>query len=150
MKTEAIADKAVEYFNSGFVCAEAVLMAVAEAYEINSPHIPAIATAYGSGLSRTNGPCGALSGGILALSLLHGRNEGKQDNNQLYKNVAELQNAFTEKFATTSCTQLLGFSLADCDAGEKFTQNECKKNICNPCVHFVAEEVERILSSQKN
>lgn len=145
MKNDAMADKAVEYFNSGFVCAEAVLMAIAEAYEINSPHIPSIATAFGSGLSRSNGPCGALSGGIMALSLLNGRKDGSEDYASLYKNVASLQQSFHTTFKTTECSKLLGFSLADSDAGEKFTQNKCQSNTCNHCVRFVVEEVNRIV-----
>ncbi|MDD2382949.1 MAG: C-GCAxxG-C-C family protein [Sulfurospirillaceae bacterium] len=149
MNNDLIADKAVAYFNDGFLCSESVLMALAEAYGIDSPHVPSIATAFGSGLSQTNGPCGALSGGILALSLLHGRNKEKQDYAQLYKNVALLQKIFNEKFASTACTQLLGFSMADSDASEKFTKNECKKNTCNHCVRYVVEEVQHILSSQK-
>ncbi|MDD3343817.1 MAG: C-GCAxxG-C-C family protein [Sulfurospirillaceae bacterium] len=148
MINQVMADKAVEYFNNGFLCSESVLMAITEAYEIESLHIPSIATAYGSGLSRTNGPCGALSGGIMALSLLNGRKDSSDDYASLYKNVSRLQHSFNATFKTTECSKLLGFSLSDSDASEKFTNNQCKSNICNHCVRFVAKEVHHILSSQ--
>lgn len=76
---ETIEQKALEYFSSGYVCSEAVLKAVAEKHGIDSPLIPAIASGFGSGMARTeHGLCGALSGGIMALSLLQGRKNASQ------------------------------------------------------------------------
>ena len=44
---ETIEQKALNYFSTGYVCSEAVLKAVAETYEIDSPFIPAILQALG-------------------------------------------------------------------------------------------------------
>lgn len=149
MKIEEIEEAAVSYFNNGFLCSEAVLMAVTEAYSIQSPLIPAIATAFGSGLSRTNSTCGALSGGILALSLLNNRTLQKEPYAELYTTIATLKNNFINRFSTTECSDILGFSLSDTDASEKFAAHKCKETRCNACVKAVAHDVVTLNQSRE-
>jgi C_GCAxxG_C_C family probable redox protein len=92
----------------GYCCAEAVLMAVAEYRSIDSPLIPAIATGWCTGLAGTEGPCGALAGGILALNMVLGR-RGPQDSREAnYRAVQELKARFERDFGATGCTELLG------------------------------------------
>ena len=62
-----------ELFNSGFYCAESVLMAIAESRGIRSDLIPRIATGFCSGMARTGGQCGAVSGAMMGISLATGR-----------------------------------------------------------------------------
>lgn len=135
--------KAVDYFMQGFSCAESVLKAVAEAKGIDSPLIPKIATAFGSGLSATDGTCGALSGGYLALSLLQGRNDPKEARQELYANIATLKKRFERDFQSNNCTTLLGFSLSAPDAGAQFQAGGCKEK---KCTLYVKEVVETVLT----
>lgn len=48
----------------GLYCAGGVLKTIADQAGIESNLIPAIATGLCSGLARTCGPCGALTGGV--------------------------------------------------------------------------------------
>lgn len=141
-----VGEKAKSYFNEGYSCSEAVLKSVAEAKEIESPLIPKIATAFGSGLAGTDGACGALSGGYLALSMCKGREQASDDRNALYADVAKLKAMFQSSFSTTECSALLGFSLSESDAGEKFQARNCKEAKCNVYVERVANEVLKLLS----
>jgi C_GCAxxG_C_C family probable redox protein len=75
---------AEEAYDSGLYCAEAVVTALARAQGIESDLIPKIATAFCGGLSRTCGPCGALTGAIMGLSLSLGRSDAKQPVNACY------------------------------------------------------------------
>lgn len=136
---------AKSYFQEGYSCAEAVLKSVAQIKGINSPLIPKIATAFGSGLSRTDGMCGALSGGYLALSMCQGRTLPSDDRSQLYENVATLQKLFEKRFCSTHCSTLLGFSLSEKDGGEKFKTNHCKEEKCFHFVECVSNEVIKML-----
>jgi len=52
--TEKTAQRSGELFDSGFWCAESVLLAVAESKGIKSDIIPKIATGFCAGISRTN------------------------------------------------------------------------------------------------
>ena len=146
MDCEKVGQSASEYFSQGYLCSEAVLMAVAKAAQIDSPLIPSIATAFGSGLARTDGTCGALSGGIMALSLFGGRSTPSETYDKLYANVALLKDKFHQQFASHECSTLLGFSLSDSDAKEKFAAGDCRQCKCTHYVAFAAQEVCRIVS----
>ncbi len=139
--TNRVGEMAKEYFKEGYSCSEAVLKSVAEAQGIHSPLIPKIATAFGSGLAGTDGTCGALSGGYLALSMCKGRNGVDDDRSALYVDIAKLKAMFQSSFSATECTTLLGFSLSNPHAGEQFQAGNCKESKCNFYVECVADEV---------
>lgn len=146
---ESIEQKALEYFSKGYVCSEAVLKAVAEEHGIDSPFIPAIASAFGSGLARTdNGLCGAFSGGVMALSLLQGRTNTTAPKDPLYHNVQSFKARFEEAFGSCECSKLLGFSLSSPDAGAKFQEGNCKACKCDVYVAYAVKEVETLLGSR--
>ena len=71
---EQAPQRSLELFRSGYFCAESVLQAIAENQDIQSDLIPKIATGFCSGISRTGGMCGAVSGGIMGIGLVAGRN----------------------------------------------------------------------------
>ena len=62
--SEQASQRSVELFRSGFFCAESVLQAIAESLDIRSDLIPRIATGFCSGVARTGGMCGAVSGAV--------------------------------------------------------------------------------------
>src|ERR1035437_7041682 len=66
---------AEEFFASGLYCAESVVLALAKAQGIESDLLPKVATAFCSGMARTCGPCGALTGAMMGLSLGLGRSD---------------------------------------------------------------------------
>lgn len=55
-----------------------MLSAVAEEKGIQSDLIPKIATVFCSGIARTSSQCGALSGAIIGINLLTGRNSTEE------------------------------------------------------------------------
>jgi hypothetical protein len=76
MKTnpDQAARRSEELFRSGLCCSESLLQAIAEDLGIQSELIPKIATGLCAGISRTGSICGAVSGGVLAISMVTGRN----------------------------------------------------------------------------
>jgi len=111
----------MKVYESGLFCAESVLSAVAAHYEIESDLIPGIATGLCSGMGRTCGTCGALSGGILAVNLIYGRKSADDSVERDYGAVQELVRGFNELFGSTHCAELLG-----CDLGSEAGQAEFK------------------------
>lgn len=118
-----VATRSKELFQSGYLCAESVLMAVAEYQGIQSPLIPRIATGFCGGMSLTSGLCGALSGGILALNLLYGRTSNEETRDKNYTVVAQFIRAFEERFGSARCSDLLGCDLSTKE-GYRFFKNE--------------------------
>lgn len=134
---------ATKHFMDGYLCSESVLLAAAEALGIDSPLVPAVATAFGSGLARTDGMCGALTGGILALSLVNGRKNSDEKYDKLYADIAALKADFHATFGSCECTKLLGFSLSEGDAKEKFSKQNCRADKCAKFVGFVADKIRK-------
>ena len=87
---------ALEKFNQGYNCAQSVIYAYSEKLNLPKDLILKVSNGFGGGMGRTQEVCGAISGGIMVLSLLYGRGENddktKQDYN--YTKVRELISKF--------------------------------------------------------
>ncbi|OGO66168.1 MAG: hypothetical protein A2030_01905 [Chloroflexi bacterium RBG_19FT_COMBO_50_10] len=104
--------RARELFETtGFYCAESVLLAVAEHLNIHSELIPRIASGFCSGMARTGGMCGAVSGGIMAIGLAMGRNAPTDDLDPCYQAVRAFLNRFSAQYQALSCLELTGVHL---------------------------------------
>ena len=104
--------RAGELFESGWYCAESVLLAVAEQRGIDSEIVPGIATGLCGGVARTNGMCGALAGAVLALGLELGRVSPNDSVEPCYAAVQQLLSRFEAEHGSLRCTDLTG-----CDLG---------------------------------
>ena len=78
------------HFESGYYCAESVLLSVAEYKGVRSDLIPKIATGFCSGISRSSGMCGAVGGAVMAVSLFTGRQSPGESVGPCYDAVGEL------------------------------------------------------------
>lgn len=126
-------------FKSGFYCAESVLLAVSEAMGVESDLIPKIATGFCSGMARTGSQCGALSGGMMGISLFTGRCSPEDSVDKNYAKVRELVEAFESRFGSTSCYGLTGCDLNTEQGQVSFDE----KNLIEKCYSFT-EEATRI------
>ncbi|MCX7175202.1 MAG: C-GCAxxG-C-C family protein [Proteobacteria bacterium] len=110
--------------DSGYRCAEAVLLTVARQHKIESPLIPAIATGFCSGMSQTSGMCGAVSGGILGLNLVYGRSRADESAGKNFAAVQRLVAEFKTAFGATGCSELLGCDLGTPEGKQTFRENK--------------------------
>jgi C_GCAxxG_C_C family probable redox protein len=139
---DKISQRAGELFQSGYYCAESVLLAIAESKGIESEFIPRIATGFCGGLARTCGMCGAVSGGVMAISLFTGRNSPSESVLPAYDTVRKLLEIFEASFGSTNCRDLTG-----CDLGTDKGQNYFKtNNLMAQCTRYT-EEATRIVMS---
>jgi len=130
-----------ELFESGYGCAESVLMAVCEAKGIQSVLIPRIASGFCGGVSNTNGMCGAVAGGILALNIIYGRDNANESKELNYQKVQQFQKMFSEKFSSNNCAALTNCDLSTSEGHEKFK----KLNVHQKCTDFTAEATKMVL-----
>ncbi|WP_272913345.1 C-GCAxxG-C-C family protein [Desulfohalovibrio reitneri] len=112
-----------------------MLLAVADAFAWRSPFIPRMATAFCSGLSRSRGPCGALMGGVLAVSLAHGRDAPSGDLMAAYAPSQELIDGFRDAFGSIDCAELLGLDLSTDEGRAAFAAGGYRES---HCARFVA------------
>lgn len=104
---------AEDAFSSGFYCAESVVVAIAKAQGIQSELLPRIATALCSGMARSCGPCGALTGSILAIGMVLGRDTETDPVQPAYEATRRLIQEFEHEFGSRDCQTLLD----GCDLG---------------------------------
>ena len=126
--SEQAPQRSLELFRSGFFCAESVLLAIAESQGIRSELIPRIATGFCSGVSRTGGMCGAVSGAIMGISLVAGRNSPTESLEGSYVLTQKLIGRFERQYGSVNCRQLIGCDLAT-EAGQRyFLENHLMDN----------------------
>lgn len=116
-------------------------MAVAESQGIQSDLLPQIATGFCSGVARTGGQCGALSGAIMGLGLLTGRSEPDAAVDGNYVPVAALVVQFEEEFGSINCQTLTGCHLGT-DEGQVLFRS---KNQIEKCLTYVEWATRKVL-----
>lgn len=94
----------LRYFRNGLSCSEAVLRAFNEVYHLGLPeNFYKIASGFGGGLSESGCTCGAVSGAVMVLSLLAGRNKTHQSNRKVFLAVHELHDRYKTKHKAICC-----------------------------------------------
>ena len=106
---QSITKRARELFDSKqHNCAESVFMALNEALDggLAPETAKRIATGLGGGLGASGGTCGALTGGVLAISLIAKSDDTRTRKKTIYPLAAVLQDRFRERFGSCDCRDL--------------------------------------------
>jgi len=148
MMTIQVAQRSAELFQQGFCCAESVLQAIAEGRGIKSELIPKIATGLCGGIARTGGLCGAVSGGILAINMLAGRNRAGQSPEDNVRLVRAFLGEFERKFGTTNCERLIGCRLDTPEGQRFFKENKFREKKCQTFTREAAGMASDILERE--
>lgn len=130
------------------LCAESVLLAVAEALGVRSPLIPRMATGFCSGLARSCGPCGAFSAGVMALGLALGRDSSQDELDDSYGPVLEYRDFFLARFGSLNCQELTGQDLGTAEGQLAYREAGLKLKVCAPVLEQCAAQLIRILTGQ--
>lgn len=116
------AKRSREWFESGYNCAESVLLAVAERTGVDSDIVPGVATGFCSGLSRTGGLCGAVGGAVLAIGMMLGRRTRDDSVDACYGAVQRFLEGFVAQFGSDNCAVLTGCHLGTNEGRTRFSQ----------------------------
>ena len=119
--TEKYIKIAEKNFQKGYSCSQAVLSAFAHDLGLSSQSALKIASAFGGGIARTGGVCGAVSGSFMVLGLAEGPSDESRLHlkEQVYDQVRVFKERFESRCGSTICKKLL-----DCDIS---TEAEEKK-----------------------
>lgn len=124
-----------------YFCAETVLQALAEKLGVESEVIPKVASGFCSGMSRTGGHCGAVTGAVMGLGLVFGRGHPEDSDESrasiiaCYERIQDFMDRFTQRFGALTCVELTGCDLATPEGVEKFKQ----EGVIERCSVFVGE-----------
>lgn len=141
-------DKAVETFEAGFSCAQAVFVTYADLFGMDKETALKLASPMGGGIGRMREVCGAVS----AMALLAGLKDGNTDpadeegRERIYLLVREMSDRFRDENGSIICRELLGIKTREQSAKPDVrTQEYYESRPCSRLVASAAKLVEEIL-----
>ncbi len=136
---------AVQHHDEGYNCAQSVLLALSEDWNIRNELIPKVATGLGGGIGRSGSVCGALTGGVLALGLKYGTNESSAEKRkEAYEKSSRLYKRFRTEFGTVLCKELIGYDLSNPKELEEAQKADVFQNRCTNFIRQTAGFVEEL------
>ena len=139
---------ALQKFESGYNCAQSVLLAYCNDVKIDDSIATKIGWGFGAGMGRKQEVCGAVTGGIIIIGAKYGsiQNDKKASTEVIYSKTRELLNRFQLIHGTFICLELLNGCNLMTEKGKKyFEENHLKDKICNGCVSSVTQIIDDIL-----
>lgn len=103
-------EQAYTYHKQGYNCAQSVIGAFSDLTGLTVEQSMAVSGGFGGGVGGCHEElCGAISGGIMALSLLRPHLDGanRDSKRELYQITKEFRKRFQEIFGKTQCGELL-------------------------------------------
>lgn len=142
---QALSEKAVAYFQSGYNCAQSVLLALYEHLEPDGKNslVPKIAAGFGGGIGRCGSACGALTGSVMAVGIKYASNEaGVEKRAETYAKAKKLYKQFEKQQGTVLCRDLIKYDLSNPDEAAKFRQEKVSEKVC---VNLIKSAIENFL-----
>ena len=140
------AEKAKEYFESGYACSQAVTLAFADLTNLTQEELIKITLPFGGGLGRLRLTCGAVSGMAAVAGLLFAGSENTPENKKrTYALVQELCGKFQGETGSLICADLLAEKNLQVQVGgeaEGRTPEYYKKRPCGELVYLAAGILE--------
>ena len=138
--------EAVELFNSGCNCSQAILATFCEKYLLDRQIAFKLASGFGGGIGSTGGICGALSGACMVLGLAFGPSVpgDKSAKAEMYRKTRILMEEFKSRAGSMMCRDLLGFDLGT-PAGLLAAKQPRAFDKCDGFVQIAAEILDEML-----
>lgn len=134
-------ETALSRLNNGFLCSQAVLAAYGPQLGMEEEIAIKIACAFGGGVARIGGTCGAVNAAFMVLGLKYADSDIK--NSQSKEKTYALVREFVKKFETLNGS-ILCKDLLNCDIGtsEGLMYARDKKLFSSVCPKFVQDSIE--------
>lgn len=150
MNTE---DKALHYFHQGFNCAQSVFAALADQIGMNEEAALRFSSAFGAGLGRMRGTCGAFSGLCMVAGFCKGNRTGNpEDKEIIFSLTRALAEEFRNEFGTLTCRELLHLDeeMESSARPSERTSTYYAARPCERCVAFCAKRAQQLINEHRN
>lgn len=143
-------EKALHYFHQGFNCAQSVFAAFADQVGLSEEAALRFSSAFGAGLGRMRGTCGAFSGLCMVAGFCKGNLSGNPEEKEIiFSLTRELAEDFKKEFGTLTCRELLHLD-EEMEATARpndRTSAYYASRPCERCVAFCATKAQSILNN---
>lgn len=147
MSDNSRGDKAFAFFNSGYNCSQAVVLAFEDLYPEKIKDMLKITSSFGGGYGRMREVCGAFSGICAVAGLLRGF-DGSEPGEKAahYAFIRTLGGKFKEEFGSVVCREFLGetVNLSSSDPSKRSEEYKKKRpcaEICRFAANLLAENL---------
>jgi len=141
------AKRAVEVFQEGFSCSQAVLEAFSETMGLDREIALKISQSFGGGMAHRGETCGAVTGALMVIGLKYGRTKADdaEAKEQTYATVHEFIKRFKDKYDSIVCKEILGYDVSNDKEFKQAQEEEVFQSICPNLVQSAAEICEDLL-----
>lgn len=142
-------EKAIAYFREGhgFNCAQSVAAAIAPWFDLDVKTALKMAAAFGGGIGRSGGICGAVSSALMAIGLRYGMTDIKDQDSKkrTYQEVRGFIARFTEKWGTCQCRELLDCDIGTAEGFKRFQEQNLAAALCTGYIRDAVAILEEML-----
>ncbi len=138
-------EKAVQYYQDGYLCSQSVLAAYAEEYGLTEELAMKLGTCLGAGM-RKGEVCGACTGALMVLGLMH---DDPKNRKTAYENTKQFLNDFRDVNGSYLCNDLLGCDVRTPEGVQYARDHHLFTEFCPKMVASAVEILEKIMSAQK-
>ena len=140
-----------ELMKDGCNCAQSVLVSLCGEAGISEEEAMRMACCLGGGC-RAGEICGALTGALMALSLVNGNTDRKDNETRMkaYAEFIELDRMFKERFGNLTCRGLLGVDTST-ENGHRYMMEhpETKEQNCHEFIDAAIEMARGLMARHK-
>lgn len=142
--------QALDYFHRGFNCAQSVFTPFASRLGLTEEAALRLSSAFGAGLGRMRGTCGAFSGLAMVAGWCEGNLTGApEDKERVFSLTRNLADDFKSEFGTLICRELLHLD-ENCQEGARPSERTdayYAARPCEKCVAFCAQKAALLLQA---
>jgi C_GCAxxG_C_C family probable redox protein len=143
-------EKANELFEKGYNCSQSVFAAFCDKTGLDSESALKISSSFGGGMGRLREVCGAVSGMFMAVGMIYGYTDPKDNTGkmELYKLIQELAERFKAENRSIICRELLKQSGGQHNRALDDTQKDrAGKRSCGELVEFAAALLDEYIEA---
>ena len=133
-------EEAVQLFESGYVCSQAVFAAFSQDYGLSKEQALKIGACFGSGMRKAE-VCGACTGALMVLGLKYG--ESKEKSNDACEKFLD---EFEKENGSYICRDLLDCDISTEEGVKYARENNLFKEFCPKMVESAAKITKDIVS----
>ena len=124
-----------------------MLLAVCKATGWDCECIPRIGSGLGGGVGRQGEVCGALTGGVLVVGLVHGRDgaEEKEAKEAAHAKAGEFVRRFAEVNGAVRCRDLIGLDVSTDEGVQEYYARNLLEEKCSEIVSNAVRVVLELL-----
>lgn len=139
-------DKAIEYFGKNFNCAQGIFTTYAVENGFDEKMALKLGTNFGGG-ARKGEMCGAVSGALMVLGLLHGHYDGDDADSKAraYTMAEDYMNRFIMKNGSVVCREILGYDLSRPGEMARIKEQNLFHTRCPEMIRSAADILDELL-----